>query len=237
MVLLANDCGTVLPLILTHRILPNNYITMAYTAYDDDEQRKPIANQKNYDNTDEYNDTDLEETDENDTDNLLDDEEEEYDGAEANTNDDNADNADNEEEETETYASTRDRDVADAEHALRALRDLTSDNDEQMPHNGKIKLSAILGGDMLGGQWFRKQFWFIVTLTAMLIVYISNRYYCQQEMLETKALSDTLLDRRYKALTRSSQLKEKTRRSYIEESLVDTTLQTANTPSFNLKIE
>ena len=142
-----------------------------------------------------------------------------------------------EDEETETYASTRDRDVADAEHALRALRDLTSDNDEQMPHNGKIKLSAILGGDMLGGQWFRKQFWFIVTLTAMLIVYISNRYYCQQEMLETKALSDTLLDRRYKALTRSSQLKEKTRRSYIEESLVDTTLQTANTPSFNLKIE
>ena len=37
---------------------------MAYTAYDDDEQRKPIANQKNYYNTDEYNDTDLEETDE-----------------------------------------------------------------------------------------------------------------------------------------------------------------------------
>lgn len=234
MVLLANACGIVLPLILTHRILPNIYITMAYTAYDDDEQRKPIANQKNYDNTDEYNDTDLEETDENDTDNLLGDEEEEYDGAEVNTDDDNADNED---EETETYASTRDRDVADAEHALRALRDLTSDNDEQMPHNGKIKLSAILGGDMLGGQWFRKQFWFIVTLTAMLIVYISNRYYCQQEMLETKALSDTLLDRRYKALTRSSQLKEKTRRSYIEESLVDTTLQTANTPSFNLKIE
>lgn len=99
MVLLANACGIVLPLILTHRILPNIYITMAYTAYDDDEQRKPIANQKNYDNTDEYNDTDLEETDENDTDNLLGDEEEEYDGAEVNTNDDNADNED---EETET---------------------------------------------------------------------------------------------------------------------------------------
>ena len=86
------------------------------------ENLSPIK--KNYDNTDEYNDTDLEETDENDTDNLLGDEEEEYDGAEVNTNDDNADNED---EETETYASTRDRDVADAEHALRALRDLTSD--------------------------------------------------------------------------------------------------------------
>ena len=66
------------------------------------------------------------------------------------------------------------------------------------------KPSAILGGDMLGGQWFRKQFWFIVTLTAMLIVYISNRYYCQQEMLETKALSDTLLDRRYSPRAQAS---------------------------------
>lgn len=50
-------------------------------------------------------------------------------------------------------------------------------------------------------------------------------------------LTDTLLDRRYKALTRSSQLKEKTRRSYIEDALTDTTLQTPNTPSFNLKVD
>ena len=59
---------------------------------------------------------------------------------------------------------------------------------------------------------------------------------CQQEMIRTKMLTDTLLDRRYKALTRSSQLKERMRRSNIEEALTDTTLQTANTPSFNLKV-
>lgn len=68
-------------------------------------------------------------------------------------------------------------------------------------------------------------------------MYSGNRYICQQEMIESKVLSDTLLDRRYKALTRSAQLKEKMRRSYIEESLTDSTLQTANTPSFNLKVE
>ena len=90
---------------------------------------------------------------------------------------------------------------------------------------------------MLGGRWFRKQFWFIIMVVAMIIVYVSNRYSCQQEMIQTKLLTDTLLDRRYKALTRSSQLKEKTRRSYIEDALVDTTLQTSNTPSFNLKVD
>jgi len=46
-----------------------------------------------------------------------------------------------------------------------------------------------------------------------------------------------LLDRRYKALTRSSQLKERTRRSYIEQNLPDSALQTAKTPSFNLPVE
>ena len=71
----------------------------------------------------------------------------------------------------------------------------------------------------------------------MVIVYINNRYTCQQKMIEQRALNDTLLDRRYKALTRSSQLKERMRRSYIEEALTDTTLQTANTPSFNLKVD
>ena len=33
------------------------------------------------------------------------------------------------------------------------------------------------------------------------------------------------------------EVKEKTRRSYIEDALTDTTLQTPNTPSFNLKVD
>ena len=122
-------------------------------------------------------------------------------------------------------------------NALQALREITSEDDDGVDSHSKVTLSSILGGDMLGGQWFRRQFWFIVMIVGMLIIYVSNRYSCQQEMIETKVLNDTLLDRRYKALTRSSQLKERMRRSYIEETLVDTTLQTANTPSFYLKVD
>lgn len=125
----------------------------------------------------------------------------------------------------------------DGQKALQALRDLTADDDGNVGSRSKVTLASILGGDILGGRWFRKQFWYMVMIVAMLIVYVSNRYSCQQEQILTKVLNDTLVDRRYKALTRSSQLKERMRRSYIEESLVDTTLQTAVTPSFYLQVD
>lgn len=127
---------------------------------------------------------------------------------------------------------------SEEESVIRAIRDLTADEDTpRATQHSKITLASILGGDILGGKWFRKQFWYIVMVVAMVIVYVSNRYSCQQEMIQTKMLTDTLLDRRYKALTRSSQLKEKMRRSVIENSLADTTLQTANTPLFRVQVD
>ena len=131
-----------------------------------------------------------------------------------------------------------DNTIGEEESVIRAIRDLTADEDTpQESQHTKITLASILGGDILGGKWFRKQFWYIVMVVAMVIVYVSNRYSCQQEMIQTKMLTDTLLDRRYKALTRSSQLKEKMRRSVIENSLADTTLQTANTPLFRMQVD
>lgn len=139
-----------------------------------------------------------------------------------------------------TQASKKCRDSykdADFRSTLRELRSFTSDESEDEYVNRKVTLSTILGGDILAGPWFRRQFVYIIMVLFMVIVYINNRYTCQQKMIEQRALNDTLLDRRYKALTRSSQLKERMRRSYIEEALTDTTLQTANTPSFNLKVD
>ncbi len=150
------------------------------------------------------------------------------------------DTVQNDDTQPATESNEQDEFEHDTQRALKALRELTADEDNPVSDDGqhsKLTLSSILGGDMLGGRWFRKQFWFIIMVVAMIIVYVSNRYSCQQEMIQTKLLTDTLLDRRYKALTRSSQLKEKTRRSYIEDALVDTTLQTSNTPSFNLKVD
>lgn len=120
---------------------------------------------------------------------------------------------------------------------LQALHEMAADEDAPIDTHSRVSLSTILGGDILGGRWFRKQIGYMLMVTAMIVVYVSNRYACQQEMIEAKVLGDTLLDRRYKALTRSSQLKERTRRSFIEQSLADSTLQTAKTPSFKLKVD
>ncbi|MBR1711883.1 MAG: hypothetical protein IJ722_00550 [Alloprevotella sp.] len=120
------------------------------------------------------------------------------------------------------------------EKAAKAFKELVSEDDNARPN---ISLRTLLGGDILAGPWFWKQFWFLVMIVAMMIVYVSNRYYCQQEMIEGTRLADTLLDRRYKALTLSSQLKELTRRSVVEKHLTDTALKTSTDPIFTLPVD
>lgn len=118
--------------------------------------------------------------------------------------------------------------------ARKAFRKLTAIEDEG---GRNLSLRTILGGDILAGQWFRRQFFFIVFLVAIAIVYVANRYACQQEMIDRINLSDSLLDARYKALTRSSELLERTLRSRVEEELTDSTLRTPTTPLYLLKAE
>lgn len=142
-----------------------------------------------------------------------------------------------EKEEGQGKPVAKETQAEEPSNMLQMLHNITSEEDEEQEAHTPLTLASVLGGDILGGRWFRKQFWYMLMLTGMIVVYVANRYACQQEMIQTKVLSDTLLDRRYKALTRSSQLKERTRRSYIEQNLPDSTLQTAKTPPFNLPVE
>lgn len=119
--------------------------------------------------------------------------------------------------------------------ARKAFLRLTGSEDGE--EHVSMSLRSILGGDILAGRWFRRQILYILFLSLLAIVYVSNRYACQQEMIRGQHLADTLLDRRYKTLTLSSQLKEMTRRSNVEESLRDTSLQTSNAPLYRLRIE
>lgn len=118
------------------------------------------------------------------------------------------------------------------------LREFTEDEDGNERPN--VSLRTILGGDILAGKWFRKQFAFIVILVFFIIVYVSNRYASQQELLEIDALQKQRISEQYKALTQSSEWMERTRRSYVENYLREThdsTLQTATTPPFTLDLD
>lgn len=155
---------------------------------------------------------------------------------------DNADSMENAPRPEETAPEDKGQEPASPENdtarrerlSLRRLQDMTMEEDET-PVN--LSWRTILGGDILASGWLRRQFWMIILITAFTIIYVGNRYACQQEAIEQSRLSDTLLDRKYKALTRSSELLEKTLRSNIEEELADSTIQTSITPLFGIKTD
>lgn len=128
----------------------------------------------------------------------------------------------------------KDADNSADSKARKAFRELTDDEDGERIN---VSLRTILGGDILGGTWFRKQFWYIVMVVIMCIIYVSNRYYCQQEMIEGTKLSDTLKDRHIKVLTAESKYKEMTRRSKVQEQLKDTTLQPPKGHIYGLPVD
>lgn len=99
------------------------------------------------------------------------------------------------------------------------------------------RICSLLGGEMLKDKRFQRQFPYMIFVTVLIIIYVGNRYSCQQEMIESKALSDTLLDMRYKSLTLSGQLMEKTLRSKIEENLQDTTIKASASSPYILNVD
>lgn len=100
-----------------------------------------------------------------------------------------------------------------------------------------MSLKSILGGDILANDFFRRQARLLILIMILTIIYISNRYSCQQEMIEIDRLKKELTDIKYDALTRSSELTEKSRQSRIEEyiSQNESDLGTSTNPPYLIK--
>lgn len=95
----------------------------------------------------------------------------------------------------------------------------------------------IVGGDILATDFFRRQAKLLVLLVLLAIFYIHNRYACLQQLIEIDKLKKELTDIKYDALTRSSELMERSRQSRIEEYVAsqESDLQTATQPPFVIK--
>jgi preprotein translocase subunit SecG len=100
-----------------------------------------------------------------------------------------------------------------------------------------MSIRSILGGDILANDFLKRQTKLFILIMILTILYISNRYEHQQEMLRINNLKDTLIDVRYKALNRSSELMEKSRQSRIEEyiSTKESHLETATNRPYLIK--
>lgn len=102
-----------------------------------------------------------------------------------------------------------------------------------------MTLRRILGGDFLTAGMIRKQIGVILIIVAFTIVYISNRYSCQKNLLEIDRLNKELMDAKYKALSSSSMLTEKCRESHVLEMLrnnKDSVLHIADQPPYIINV-
>lgn len=118
---------------------------------------------------------------------------------------------------------------AASDHSLPAQIERFTQREELDGHK-QIRLMDVLGGEILTRETFKKQ-WGIIALCAFLtILYITNRYQAQQELIEISALKVELQKKKYYSLTRSGEYTIKSRQSQIEEILKKTADSTLTTP-------
>lgn len=110
-------------------------------------------------------------------------------------------------------------------------------NEKTSRSGNGMSFKNIVGGDILTHDFFRRQVLLLLLIVLYAILYISNRYDCQQKMIEIDRLKKELTDVKYNALTRSSELTEKSRQSKIEEyvSKEESQLQTSTNPPYLIK--
>lgn len=142
-------------------------------------------------------------------------------------------------EATEEKATTAQGDTAeDPTASLRAII-VKQATEEEASGSASFTLRKILGGDILTAEIIRKQIWLCILIVGFVIVYISNRYSIQKDLLEIDLLQKELQDTKYKALSTSSQITEKSRESYVLEVLEhskDSTLHIANQPPYIINV-
>lgn len=124
------------------------------------------------------------------------------------------------------------------ELTLKEVIEETATEDEA-PQSRMFSLRKILGGDILSAAIIRRQVWLILLIVFFMIIYVSNRYSCQQDIIEIDKLHQQLTDAKYKALSSESELTELSRESNVLEMLKDNkdcVLKIASQPPYFIEI-
>lgn len=98
-----------------------------------------------------------------------------------------------------------------------------------------LTLRKIIGGDILNTEVVRRQIGVFLLATLFVILYITNRYVCQRDLVQIDKLTKELKDAKYRALSSNSELTEKSRESRVLEMLRtcrDSTLHIASQPPY-----
>lgn len=131
--------------------------------------------------------------------------------------------------------------IDDTEDDSLSLKEVIKQNatEEESPLSKNFTLNKILGGDILTSATIRRQIWVFLLIAFFTLIYISNRYSCQQDLIEIDKLQERLQDAKFKALSSSSQMTERSRESNVLELLrnnSDSTLKTPNQPPYIITV-
>lgn len=145
------------------------------------------------------------------------------------------------EDEQETETDSEVQEEQDELEEGPSLKDVIKEQatEDETPLSNTFTLRKILGGDILSTSTIRRQIWVFMLITFFVIIYISNRYSCQQNLIEIDRLQKELLHAKYKALSSNSQLTEKCRESHVLDMLQenkDSLLKIANQPPYIITI-
>ncbi len=151
-------------------------------------------------------------------------------------NNDNANNDTNNDSNNDT-----DNDTDDEREEGKSLADVIRERANEVERRplGSLTLKSIVGGDILATTAVRKQIGVIMLIVLFMLVYISDRYSCQQSLIQIDKLNEELNDAKAKALSSSSKLTEKSRESRVLEMLQackDSTLHISTQPPYIINI-
>ena len=142
-----------------------------------------------------------------------------------------------EEEKRKKEEERRQEDEAEVKILKAAIAEQA--REDEQPQSSNFTLRKILGGDILSAHILRNNIWLIIVIVGFIIVYISNRYSVQKYLLEIDKLNTELEDAKYRALSSSSQLTEKSRESHILELLKnrkDSVLKMSDRPPYIINV-
>jgi len=98
----------------------------------------------------------------------------------------------------------------------------------------------VFAGNILTRKNLTKQWKLILLCIFLIFFYIGNRYSCEQKIAEIDLLQKKLVDVKFEALTRSSELMEMGKQSQVHKlinSKDNITLTESTTPPYRIKLE
>ena len=92
---------------------------------------------------------------------------------------------------------------------------LVNEEDDDSQKKDIEHLKDVLQALSIDGLWFKKQLGVLALILLGIIIYISNRYQAQTEMIEEDKLHEELQDWKYRSMTRNSELTLRCRQSQL----------------------